>query len=140
MPTLTPGARKPMPARGPSSQIAAAFDVTLAWHVVVGIPNDHAAAARGAIASTAVVTDQPNWLQQIRVCVFAAGIDVRSICATNKQHASAGQQRDGEFPHEILLIRAKSALCLKPCRSFSFPANFQGSNDTTSGTTGSPAL
>src|SRR6266436_7864161 len=104
--------------------IAAAFDVTLARHVIVGIPNDHAAAATGAIASTAVITDQPNWLQQIRVDVFAAGIDVRSICATNKQRASAGQQRDGEFPHEFLLIRAKSALCLKPCRSFSFPANF----------------
>jgi hypothetical protein len=55
--------------------MAAAFDVTLTRHVIVGVPNDHAAAAT-TIASTAVITDQPNWLQQIRVGVFAAGIDV----------------------------------------------------------------
>ena len=41
--------------------MAAAFDVTLTRHVIVGVPNDHAAAAT-AIASTAVITDQPNWL------------------------------------------------------------------------------
>ena len=43
--------------------IATAFDVTLARQVIVGIPNDHAAAAT-AKASTAVITDQPNWLQR----------------------------------------------------------------------------
>src|SRR6266403_4513512 len=103
--------------------IVAAFDEAVARHGIVGIPNDHAAAATGVKASTAVIANQPNWLQQIRICVFAAGIDVRSICAPNKQRASACQQRDGEFPHEFL--RANSALWLKPCRSFSFPANLE---------------
>src|SRR5437879_11693679 len=88
--------------------IVPAFDEAVARHVIVGIPNDHAAAATGVKASTAVIADQPYGLQQIRVCVFAAGIDVRSICATNKQRDSACQQRDGEFPHEFL--RSHSAL------------------------------
>src|ERR1700676_4800249 len=97
--------------------IAAAFDVTLARHVIIGIPNDHAAPATAAIASV-LITDHANRLQQIRPRVFAARVDVGSICAANKQRAGAGQQRDGEFAHEFLLIGANSALLLKPCRPF----------------------
>src|SRR5882757_7235980 len=60
--------------------IAAALDVSLARRITVGVPDDHAAAAACTIASSVLITDHANLLQQIRVRVFAARIDVRGIC------------------------------------------------------------
>ncbi len=40
--------------------IATALDVSLARRIIVGIFDDHAAAAAGAIATPVLIADQPN--------------------------------------------------------------------------------
>src|SRR4051812_20082530 len=79
--------------------IATALDVSLARRIIVGIPDDHAAAPAGLIAASIVVTDQADLLHEIRIRVLAAGIDVGSLCAADKQRPGTRQQRDCDFPH-----------------------------------------
>src|ERR1700716_1223566 len=101
--------------------IATALDISLARRIVVGIVDNHAAAATGVIATAVLIADHADWLHEIRICVFGAGIDVRGICTADKQRAGARQQRNREFPHRFLLVRLNTALSLKACRSLSFP-------------------
>lgn len=81
--------------------IGTALDVSLARCVIVRVPNDHAAAAASAIASSLIITDHPHSLheRQVRTCVFAARIDVGSVCcAAGKYRAGARYQRDYNSP------------------------------------------
>src|SRR5882757_2939399 len=93
--------------------IATALDISLARRIVIGILDNHAAAAAGVIATSVLIADHADWLQDIRVCVFSAGIDVRGICTADKQRAGARQQRDRELLHRFLLVRLNTALWLK---------------------------
>src|SRR6266566_119608 len=89
--------------------IAAALDVALARRIItIGIANDHAAAAAGAVASAVVVTDQSNLLHQFRARVLAGGDDVRSLCVACDQRAGSGQKHQGEFSHKFLLNDASA--------------------------------
>jgi hypothetical protein len=64
-------ARRPEADAGPRTviptTIGAALDVSLARRIIVGVSDNHAAAAAGAIASSVLVTDQANLLHEIRV-------------------------------------------------------------------------
>src|SRR5258708_11404280 len=104
---------------GIPATIGAALDVSLARCVTVRIPDDHAAAAAGAIASSVIVADHAHRLHQrcFRSSVFAARIEVGGVrCTAGKQRAGAREQRDCESPHEFL--RPNSALGLKPAAHF----------------------
>src|SRR5258707_5951212 len=99
--------------------IGAALDISLTRCITVGIPDDHAAAAAGPIASSVIVTDHAHRLHQrrFRSSVFAARIEVGGVrCAACKQRAGAREQRDCESPHEFL--RPNTALGLKPAAHF----------------------
>src|SRR3984893_12386436 len=85
--------------------IGTALDVSFARCVIVRVPDDHAAAAASAIASSVITTDHTHGLheRQIRTCVFAARIDVSCVCcAAGKQGARARQYRHYYFPHGFL--------------------------------------
>src|ERR1700730_17190607 len=87
--------------------IVTALDVSLTRCVVIRIPDDDAAAAASAIASSVITTDHTHGLheRQIRTRVFAARIDVGSVCcAAGKYRAGARYQRDYNSPHEFLLV------------------------------------
>src|SRR5260370_4088866 len=99
--------------------IGAALDVSLTRCITVRIPDDHAAAAAGPIASSVIVTDHAHRLHQrrFRSSVFAARIEVGGVrCAAGKQRAGAREQPDCESPHEFL--RPNTALGLEPAAHF----------------------
>src|SRR6266850_3440864 len=58
--------------------VAAALDVALARRIIVGIPDDHAAAAAGPITAPILIADQANRLhhRKVRIRVFAGGVDI----------------------------------------------------------------
>src|SRR6267143_2886134 len=93
--------------------VAAALDVAFARRIIVGIFDNDAAAALGAITAPALVADQANLLDKFRVRILVAGIDVSGICAARKQRYSARQERNREFPHGDLLVRSNAARRLR---------------------------
>src|SRR5258705_1050747 len=66
--------------------VAAALDVALARRIIVGIPDDHAAAAAGPITAPILIADQANRLyhRKGRIRVFAGGVDISGMCASCK--------------------------------------------------------
>ena len=83
--------------------------IGFARRIIVGIFDNDAAAALGAITAPALVADQANLLDKFRVRILVAGIDVSGICAARKQRSSARQERNREFPHGDLLVRSNAA-------------------------------
>src|SRR3954454_4588064 len=70
----------------PVAIIAATFDIALARLVIViGIADDHTAAAAGAIAVSGIVADEANLLYEIRTGVFTAGVDIGRPGAADRQ-------------------------------------------------------
>jgi hypothetical protein len=131
LPTIVADAHTNADARRPEADagtrtvipvtIGTALDVSLARCVIVRIPDNDAAAATAAIASSVITTDHTHGLheRQIRTCVFAARIESAAFAALTANSAPAPAST--VIPNFLMGSSVRYCPKTKTCSSFSFP-------------------